>query len=907
MEPPRPYPTGWESDVVLADGGTVLVRPVRPDDDDRLVGLYERLSDESIYLRFFSPVTRPTAHQIERLTAVDYEDRMALVALLGDDVVAVARYDRTHDGEAEVAFTVQDDQQGRGIATVLLEHLAAVAREHGIRRFTASTLPGNRPMLEIFKRAGFEVRREFAEGVVAIEFPITPTDNSVEVAYAREREAEAASVARILAPRSIAVIGASTDRDTIGHEIFRNLLAGNFNGPVYPVNRSSDHVASVRAFPSVLAVPDEVDLAVVAVPAAAVDEVVAECARKGVHGLVVISAGFSEVGDDGHRAELGLVAHARRNGMRLVGPNCMGVVNTHPDVRMNATFAPATPRPGRVAFSSQSGALGIELLARLGTLGLGVSTFVSLGNKADISGNDLLQYWDEDPETDVILMYLESFGNPRKFARLARRITKRKPIVAVKSGRSLAGERAASSHTAALASPDVAVDALFRQCGVIRVDTLDELFGAAQVLEHQPLPPGRRVAIVTNGGGPGILAADACAARGLTVPELGADTQAALRTIAPAHGTVSNPVDLVASASAETFERSLEVVLADPEVDAVLVIFVPPLVTKADDVAHAIARASRTTERPVLACFLGHEGVPEALGDAPRPVPSFPFPESAVAALGHAADHADWVRRPEGTVPRLEGIDRAAARRLVDDALRDDEGDGRWLDPAHATELVAAYGVPVATTVHAADIEAAVAAAEQIGFPVVLKAGAGALVHKTDVGAVRLGLTSSDAVRLAFTGMAERLGDRLGGVVVQPQLDAGIEVVVGVTHDRLFGPLVLFGMGGTTAELIRDTALRILPLTDLDAHEVVRGLRTSPLLFGYRGSEPVDVARLEDLVLRVGQLADDVPEIVEMDCNPVIVSATGAVAVDVKVRLARVAVDPASGVRRLRPLVGWHE
>ncbi|HEX6312771.1 MAG TPA: GNAT family N-acetyltransferase, partial [Acidimicrobiia bacterium] len=784
----------WEADVVLADGGTVHLRPIRDGDADALLALHQRLSDESVYLRFFSPVPRPSPEFLARLVNVDYHDRMALVAELGGDIIAVGRYDRLPSGEAEVAFTVQDDQQGRGIGTILLEHLAAVARDEGIRRFRASTLPQNRRMLDVFRDAGFEVERTFSEGVVEVGFAIEPTDTAMAAQRAREHRAEARSVARLLNPRTVAVIGAGRRPATIGHEVLRNLLTGGFTGAVYPVNATAHAVAGVRAYPSVLDVPDDVDLAVVAVPAEATLGVVEECARKGVGGLVVITAGFAETaeGVDRQRA---IVASARRSGMRLVGPNCMGVVNTNPAVRLNATFAPFAATPGRVAFASQSGAFGIELLGRAGDIGLGLSSFVSLGNKADVSGNDLLQYWEDDDDTDVILLYLESFGNPRKFARLARRIARTKPIVAVKSGRTSTGERAASSHTAALGSTDTAVNALFHQAGVIRVDTLEQLFDTAQVLAHQPLPDGHRLAIVSNGGGPAILAADACEAAGLEVPELAPETQAKLRGLVSPDATVRNPLDLVASAGADTYEEVLRVVLAGDEVDAVLTIFVPPLVTKADDVARAIVRATGDVPKPVVACFLGHQGVPEELrarGPDTRTVPSFAFPESAVRALSRAADHAEWLRRPEGQVPALDRIDPDRARNVVDRFLAD-RADGGWLAPDDAVEVCDAFGVAVLPLRRAATSEEAAAAADALGFPVALKAGSGELVHKTDVGAVRLGLASPDDVRAAFDAMHERLGEHMGGAVVQPMATPGVETIVGVVHDPLFGPLVLFG------------------------------------------------------------------------------------------------------------------
>ncbi len=916
------YPVQWEGDVVLADGGTVHVRPMRRDDASALLDLYGRLSDESLYLRFFSPVPAPRARDLEQLTDIDYDRRFALVVELGDAVVAVARYVRTSGAadEAEIAFTVADDQQGRGLGTLLLEQLAAVAREHGIRRFVAMTLRRNAAMLKVFADAGYEVHKASDGNVVEVSFDIAPTAASLDAQERREKISEARSVTRILAPGSIAVIGASRRQGTIGNGVLRNLLAGDFGGPVYPVNPNADSVAGVRAYPDLAAIGAQVDLAVVCVPAPLVPEIVDECAHAGVQGLVVISAGFGEVDPTGRDVEHRMVETARRNGMRMIGPNCMGVVNTDADVAMNATFAPFPPIGGRIGFASQSGGLGIALLARSAELGLGISTFVSLGNKADVSSNDLLQYWDEDPQTDVILLYLESFGNPRKFARLARRIARQKPIVAVKSGRSAAGIRGTSSHTAALAAPEATVDALFAQAGVIRVETLEELFDTAGVLLHQPLPKGPRVAIVTNGGGPGILAADACASAGLDVVELPEATQAELRTFVSPDASVVNPIDLVASASADVYARTLDVLLGEDAVDAILVIFVPPLVTRAEDVARVISDAAqRSGDTSIIACFLGRSGTLDLIDPAPgagddgaaddvehlesaRRVPTFAFPESAAAALGRAAHHRAWCERPEGSTPELEDARVDVARRVVAERLAANPA-GEWLGATAATGLLEAMGVPVTRSVVVDDADAAVAAAAELGFPVVLKAASPDLVHKTERGGVRLHLTDADAVRAAFAGMSADLGEEMGGAVVQTMESAGLEMIVGVTRDDAFGSLVLLGMGGTQAELLRDTTLRIVPLTDVDAAEMVRSLRTSPLLFGYRGSPEVDVAALEDAVLRIGLLAEHVPEIAELDCNPMIVSPDGVRVVDVKVRLAPIPPGPPPGVRRLRDVV----
>jgi acetyl coenzyme A synthetase (ADP forming)-like protein len=889
-------------DAVLADGGTVHVRSIRSDDRERLLAFHGRLSPETVQLRFFTPHPRLSDAEIQHFTNVDGRDRAALVAVLDDQIIAVVRYERAPGtDEAEVAFVVEDAHQRRGVATLLLEHLAALARRNGITRFTAETLGHNRRMLDVFRDAGFPIQASWQDGVVHVTFPLVEDETFLAAVGERERRADVASLRPILTPRAIAVVGAGRRRGGIGHEVFRNLLSYGFDGPVYPVNRTAPHVAGVRAYASVADLPEPVDLAVITVPAAEVQGVVEQCGARGVGGLVVITAGFAEAGGDGVENERALTTLAHRHGMRVVGPNCMGVVNTAADVQMNATFAPVAPAPGRLGFLSQSGALGIAILAHTADLGLGISTFVSVGNKADVSGNDLLLWWEGDPDTDVILLYLESFGNPRKFARIARRISRTKPIVAVKSGRSAAGTRAAGSHTAAAATPEMAVDALFRQAGVIRVDTLEELFDTAQVLGSQPLPHGLRVAIVGNSGGPGILAADACEAVELQVPELSSETQDALRAFLPAGAALRNPVDLIASASADDYDRALRVVLDDPSVDAVVVVFTPPLVTEAADVAAAVARVATTSgDKPIVANFLAMATPPASLAGADgRRVPSFPFPEAAVRALARVAHHAEWCRRDPGRVPELAGVDseRAAARTA---AFLAGHPDGGWLDGGDAVALVADYGISTLATVAAASADEAAVAADRVGYPVALKAASGELVHKTDVGGVRLGLSSPDEVRAAFEAMVTTLDDRMGGALVQPMAAVGVETIVGIVQDPSFGPLVMFGLGGVATDLLGDRGFRLVPVTDRDAAELVLSVRAAPLLLGYRGTPPADLRALEDLVLRVGRLADDRPEIVEMDLNPVIVSPAGVVAVDVKVRVQPVSTPAEPYLRRLR-------
>ena len=901
MTYPDGYPAECECDVVLSDGGTVHVRPILPTDDERLVTFHAGLSPDTVYRRFFGAHPRLSAKEIQHFTNVDYRNRLALVALQGDQLVAVARFDRRTDSdEAEVAFVVSDAFQRRGVGTLLLEHLATAARHRGIVRFEADTLAQNSAMLAVFRDAGFEARRTWEEGVVRVEFAIASTEGYQRAVDDRDRHAQAQSIARVLRPRSIAVVGAGRREGTIGHEILANLIAGGFTGSLYAVNRSGGEVLGVPCATSLADISDEVDLVVVAVPAAEVPALVEQAGARHAHGLVVITAGFAETGPEGADVERHLVEAARRNGMRVVGPNCMGILNANPAVAMNATFSPAAPVPGRAAFLSQSGALGIAVLERASQQGLGVSSFVSVGNKADVSGNDLLAYWESDPDTDVILLYLESFGNPRKFARIARTVSRSKPIVAVKSGRSSPGKRAAQSHTAAAAVPDVAVDALFHQTGVLRVDNLAELLDTAAMLANQPHPRGPRVAIIGNSGGPGILAADACAVAGLEVPELSPETQASLRAIVPPEAAVRNPVDLVASASGQTYEQALRILLADDDIDAIVVIFTPPLVTKPEDIAAAVSRVSSIAgATPMVANFLSVEDFPRFLAPSSpggRPVPCYPIPERAVAALARAYEYAEWRAAPHGLPPVLKGLDHESAGRLIADTLAANPS-GAWLDGPPAIALARAYGIAVPDTVAAGSAEAAVAAADRLGYPVALKADG--IVHKTDVGGVRLGLSSAREVRDAFAAIAVAVGPSLAGVVVQPMVEAGVETIVGLVQDPSFGPLVMFGLGGVATELLGDRAFRILPLTDLDAAQLVRSLRASRLLTGYRGAPPADTAALEDLVLRVAQLGEDFPEVAEVDLNPVMASPDGVCAVDVKIRIAPAPSAPDPTMRRL--------
>ena len=880
-------------DVVVKDGRTVHLRAIRADDLDAMMAMWRRLSPDTIRMRFFGP-RGMNERQMRYFTELDYTDRFALVAETGGRIVGVGRFDRLPKSPetAEFALLVEDAEQGRGIGTALLRGLVEPAEERGIRHFVGEVLSENRRMLGVLRDAGLQPAITTEGTVVHTEFGAAPTEAFLASGDEQERIATVAALTAVFRPLSVAVAGASRDPRTIGGLVFRNLLRGGFEGPVFPVNPSASFVQSVAAYPTLSDCPTVPELVVVAVPAARVAEVVDEAGRLGSRAAVIISAGFSETGAAGAEAEREVVEIARRHGIRLVGPNCMGVLSAGTDVRLNATFSPVFPPPGTVAFSSQSGALGLAILAAAERLGLGLSSFASVGNKADISGNDLLQYWESDPATDVILLYLESFGNPRRFSRLARRIARTKPIVAVKSGRTAAGERAASSHTGALAAGDVAVDALFRQAGVIRTDSLEELFDVATVLANQPLPPGRRVAILTNGGGPGILAADACESNGLEVPELAAETEARLAEFLPSAAGVGNPVDMVASASAEDFGRAMRVLAADPDVDALLVIFIPPIVTRADDVAQEMVSASADIgpEVPILSVFMSEEGVPPSLARAH--IPSFAFPEDAARALGHTARYADWRRRPMGHVVEVGGIDVEAARAVVDRACEDAGPEGVWLDAAQTDALLSAFGITTARArvVHSA--EEAVRAAEEIGGKVAVKSAAP--VHKTELGGVHLGLETPEAIAQAVYAISRELvrheqGElETAGFMVQAMAGDGVEMMVGVTHDPTFGPILVAGMGGTLVELLRDVSVRIHPLTDTDVRDMLTSLRGYPLITGYRGAPPADVAALEDLLFRVSALVEEVPEVAELDCNPLFVHRghNGVTVVDARVRLA---------------------
>ncbi|MEU0690361.1 bifunctional acetate--CoA ligase family protein/GNAT family N-acetyltransferase [Streptomyces uncialis] len=930
------YPAHWEADVVLRDGGTARIRPITVDDADRLVGFYEHVSDESKYYRFFAPYPRLSDKDVHRFTHHDFVDRVGLAATIGGEFIATVRYDRIDAvgrpatvpaDEAEVAFLVQDAHQGRGVASALLEHIAAVARERDIRRFAAEVLPANTKMIKVFTDAGYQQKRSFEDGVVRLEFDLEPTEASVAVQRAREQRAEAHSVQRLLRPGSVAVVGAGRAPGGVGRTLLGNLVAAGFTGPLHAVNRAFPadvgELDGVPAHRSVADIPGGVDLAVVAVPAEQVPAVVDECGAHGVRGLVVVSAGYADQGEEGRARQRALVRQARSYGMRIIGPNAFGVINTSPATSLNASLAPELPRPGRIGMFAQSGAIGIALLSRLHRRGgavtgaHGVSTFVSAGNRADVSGNDVLQYWYDDPDTDVALMYLESIGNPRKFTRLARRTAAIKPLVVVQGARHR-GVAPLGHAVPVTRLPHATVSDLLRQAGVIRVDTITELVDVGLMLAGQPLPEGPRVAILGNSESLGLLTYDACLSEGLR--PLG-------------------PLDLGTAATPDDFRDALGRALADGTCDAVIVTAIPRVGEGQgtdEDLADALrAAASAHPAKPVAVAHVELGGLAEALSEAigtgpgaddaqarprtpaepaPRPapaglpapaeatalaeapaaavrIPAYPATERAVRALGEAVKYAQWRREAAdpGRVPEFDGVDSGGAAELIGTLLgdADDDPGGFTLPDEAARELLARYGIGVHTTLPAPTPDEAVAAAQLLGYPVALKATAPHLRHRADLGGVRLDLADEDQLRRSYTELSDSFGRPTElRPVVQAMAPRGVDTVVRAVIDPVVGAVLSFGLAGAASELLGDTAHRLIPVTDRDARSVVRAIRTAPVLFGWRGSAPADTDALEELLLRVSLLVDEHPEVVGITLEPVVVAQHGLSVLSASVRLA---------------------
>ncbi len=888
--------------VILKDGSTIRLRAIQASDEEKLISLFFRLSHRAVYLRFHHVLHNLSREEARRFAMLDYENTVALGATVGEGpderIVAVGRYARLPKSDAaEVAFTVEDAYQGKGIGTHLMVKLAAIARGKGIRVFEAEVLAENENMMKVFRDSGFTVSSRIEDGVYTVSLLLASTPEAEEVTAGHEKQAAIASLKAMLTPRSIAVVGASRRPGSIGNKVFHNLLAQEFPGVIYPVNPNATAVASVKAYPGVLDIPDEVDMAIIIVPAEMVPAVAEQCGRKGIKGMVIISAGFAESGPEGKERQRKLVDIAAGYGMRVVGPNCMGIINSDPAVNMNATFSPVFPAPGKISFATQSGALELAILEYARELNLGLSTVVSIGNMADVSGVDLLQYWEEDPATRVILLYLESFGDPRKFARVARRVAMTKPIVAVKSGRTAAGSRAAASHTGAMASTEVAVGALFTQAGIIRVDTLEQLFDVATLLSEQPVPRGKRVAILTNGGGPGILTADACASEGLELPAVSDSSSDILRGFMPAGSNLSNPIDMTADATADHYRKALDLLVEEDYLDIAIVIFIPPVITAPEAVASVIREASqkfRKKGKTLVASFIGGRGAAPNLGsEKDGYVPAFSFPESTARALASAYNYGRWLQRPKGTVPSFKGLDGKCAGLLLTAAPEQMAGGPRWLDIPSVNALLNCYGIGTAPMKQAATPAEAAAAGREIGFPVAVKLLSATIMHKSEVGGVFLDLRTEEQVEDAFRQLQERLArsgreKEMQGVTVQPMVSGGVEVIVGVTQDPAFGPLMMFGMGGVQAELFKDVTFRIHPLTDVDAEEMVRSVRTYQLLQGWRGSPAADIPALEDLLLRVSAMIEDLPRIKELDLNPVKVfeAGKGYMVVDARIMVA---------------------
>ncbi|MBF6195091.1 GNAT family N-acetyltransferase [Nocardia sp. CDC186] len=876
---PPPPPQHWFADVLASDGGVVRLRPIIPDDAERLQEFHGALSDRTRYLRYFGPYPRISPKDLYRTTHVDYHDRVGLVLELGEAIVAVGRYElleRDGPRAAEVAFVVADGHQGRGLGSILLEHLAGAAAENKIETFVAEVLAENTVMVTVFRDAGYQVERSRDGSVLHLEFAIDPTEALLSVRDSRERASEARSVGNLLTPRSVAVIGATPATGRVGGAVLANLLSGLFQGPVFPVNPNRKSVRGVRAYATVREIPDEVDLAVVAVPPAAIGSVLDDCMAKGVKGLVVLTAGFGETGEQGLAAERELVAAARGHGMRVVGPSALGIANTDPAVAMNATLATVLPGRGRIGFFCQSGPLGAAILGEAAARNLGLSTFVSAGNRADVSGNDLLQYWDSDPDTDVVLLYLESFGNPRKFSRIARRVARTKPIVAVSSGRSVAQPAGDMDRSI--------VRDLFAQAGIVQVDSISELFDCAALLGYQPLPRGSRLTVVGNSTALNWLAVDAAQGEGLEVGE---------------------PINLGPQATPGAYLDALVAALRSDETDAVIVVFAPPVPLPtagfADAIRAAAAAVSEAT-KPILTTFVAEQGIPNLLAvrgpgatAAHGSIPSYPDPERAARALARVRRYAEWRTKPVSPVVRPEGIDTDRARRLVAGWMAG--SGGRRLTDLETVELLACYGISVVEFREVRSAEEAVAAAEELGYPVAAKATGELWRRRPDLTGVRLDLWRPEAVRQGYADLAELCGDPV--LHIQRMATKGVGCILRVQDDPSFGSVIEFGLSGLIIELLGDRAYRALPLTADEATALIDAPRAAPLLSGTPASPRVDKAALAELAQRISALFDDLPEMRELAFDPVLASPTSA---EILYARARIGPEPSrfdTGPRRL--------
>jgi acyl-CoA synthetase (NDP forming)/GNAT superfamily N-acetyltransferase len=863
---------------LLADGSTVLVRCAGPADFEAVKAMHEAMSPDNLYLRFFSIGALVAEREASRVCGAAEAGRAALLALSGDEVVGCASYESAPGGHAEIAFAVADRMHHKGIATLLLEHLVSRARDDGIEAFVAETLAENTAMLRVFADAGLPVRKRCDHGVMEVTIPIPRDDTDIALdgylsaVGKREGSADTASLRHLFQPGSVAVIGASRRAGAVGRAVLDNIRTGGYEGRLYAVNPHARYLGGMRCVPTVAELPEAPDLVIVAIPPEGVTEVAEACGAKGVKAMVVITAGLDV------RSSADLLAICRRHGMRLVGPNCFGIAV--PGTGLDATFAATHPRPGTAGLVVQSGGLGFALVEQLSRLGIGISSFASVGSKLDVSSNDMLLWWEHDGVTQLAILYIESFGNPRKFARTARRVAHQMPVLTVQAGRSAAGQQAAASPTAAVATPLASRQALFEQAGIIATPGLGELTEAAALLATQPAPAGRSVAIISNVGGAGVLAADACTDQGMIVHQPGGNTRRRLRTFVPDGGAVTGPVDTTATVSCDAFRQCLELLSADDEVDAIIALVLPTAAT--GDLTASITQARVSV--PVAAVVLGQpESVRLLDGADGKRIPAYDCPEAAAGAMARAAAYGTWRTAPTGPVPAFPDVSAARARALVHSFLS--HAGGGWLPPSAATALLACYGIAAVPLTAVASADEAVAAAASTGGPVALKGDVEGLLHKTDAGAVRLDLRTADDVRAAYEWLAAHFGASLREVSVQPMISGGTEVLVGVADDHMFGPLIVFGLGGIATSVLADHAASLAPLTATDADTLISSVRAAPLLRGYRGAPAADLDALRDLLLRVSRLAEDLPEITELDLNPVIARPDGAHIVDARIKV----------------------
>jgi len=892
----------YSATVALKDGSSLHLRPVRPSDEERLIALFSRLSKQTIYLRFHHTVTHFSREEARRWAAVDYVNTFGLVGTLGEGedekVIAIGQFAREPGARmAQVAFEVEDKYQGLGIGSHLLDQLAYIARDKGITTFEAEVLAENKDMMNIFINSGYTMRRQVQGSTYIGLLDLAPTEIVEQKSFEREKISSIASLRTFLNPKSVAVIGASRRPSTIGNFVFRNLIQQNFNGVVYPVNPNAEVIAAVKAYPSILDIPGDIDLAIIAVPAEKVQAVAEECARKGVKGIVTMSSGFEDIGEEGKQRQDKLVQMIRSYGMRMLGPNCMGMINTNPEVNLNATFSSVFPPHGNIAFVTQSGVLGSAILMYATSLNIGLSTFVSIGNRADISSNELLQYWEDDPDTDVVLLYLETFGNPRKFARISRSITARKPVVAVVADRPSQLARPMASQTGAMATDQAATEALFKQAGILRVNALEDLFDTGGLLANQPLPAGGRVAIISNAGGPAMLTADACRARGLEIPALSENTLQQLKTFLSPKAVISNPIDFSPDYTIDQYREALKLLRDDENVDIVIVIFIPPILKLTDEFAAAVkevAPSFRHVGKPLVTSFLGLRGARIELGSHEKGyVPSFAFPEATAGALSRALEFSQRLKKPAGRIPEFKDIDKIRAEEIIQSALGKAGKSPAWLDAEAITGLLDCYGLKVVTLKLARTPGEAATAAEEIGCPVAVKILSSTIMQRTDVEGVILDCRARGEVEKAFNRISQNLEsigrqDEMQGVIVQKMVQGGIEVIVGVTQHLAFGPLIMFGLGGVYAELLKDVTFNIHPVTDIDAHEMVRSVKAYQMLEGWRGSRRADIESIEEVILRVSAMVENHPQILEMDLNPVKVlpEGDGYFVVDARIQVA---------------------